>query len=132
MHHRRMVTQDQLRPFLATTLDSTDFPSLGDKYVGKVRDVYTRGNRVVLISTDRQSAFDRQWCSIPLKGQVLNQISSWWFERVKDVMPTHVVDVPDPSVTVAKKLTMLKLEIVVRAYLTGSTSTSIWVNYEKG
>jgi phosphoribosylaminoimidazole-succinocarboxamide synthase len=132
MHHRRMATQDQLRPFLSTTLDSTDFPELGRKYVGKVRDVYTRGNQVTLISTDRQSAFDKQWCTIPLKGQVLNQISNWWFERVKDVMPTHVLCSPDPSVTVGKLLRMLKVEIVVRAYLTGSTSTSIWVNYERG
>ncbi len=127
-----MVTADQLRPFLVTTLDRTDLSGLGRKYAGKVRDVYTNGDRVILVSTDRQSAFDKQWCTIPLKGQVLNQISSWWFDRVKDVMPTHVLDVPDPNVTVGKKLSMLKFEIVVRAYLTGSTSTSIWVNYEKG
>ena len=127
-----MVTQNQLRPFLSTTLDSTNFPDLGHKYVGKVRDVYTRGNQVILISTDRQSAFDKQWCTIPLKGQVLNQISNWWFDRVKDVMPTHVLGIPDPNVTLGKLLRMLKFEIVVRAYLTGSTSTSIWANYEKG
>ena len=87
---------------------------------------------MILISSDRQSAFDYDWCTIPLKGQALNQISSWWFKQVEDVMPTHVVDVPDPNVTVAKKLTMLKVEVVVRAYLTGSTSTSAWVNYENG
>jgi phosphoribosylaminoimidazole-succinocarboxamide synthase len=127
-----MITQNQLRPFLSTTLDSTHFPDLGEKYAGKVRDVYTRGSRVLLISTDRQSAFDKQWCTIPLKGQVLNQISNWWFDRVRDVMPTHVLSVPDPNVTFGKLLRMLKFEIVVRAYLTGSTSTSIWVNYEKG
>ncbi len=127
-----MITHDRLRPFLATTLDATDFKNLGKKYMGKVRDVYTKDERVILISTDRQSAFDYQWCTIPLKGQVLNQLSNWWFEQVKDVMPTHVVAMPDPNVTVAKKLKMLKVEVVVRAYLTGSTSTSIWVNYEKG
>src|SRR5204863_2408073 len=114
------------------TIESTNFPDLGHRYVGKVRDVYRHDDRVTLVSTDRQSAFDKQWCTIPLKGQVLNQISNWWFDRVKDVMPTHVLDVPDPNVTVAKVLKMLKVEIVVRAYLTGSTSTSIWVNYEKG
>jgi|ERR1700691_3455759 phosphoribosylaminoimidazole-succinocarboxamide synthase len=132
MHYSRMVTQNQLRRFLSTTLDSTNFPDLGHKYVGKVRDVYTRGSQVILISTDRQSAFDKQWCTIPLKGQVLNQISNWWFDHVKDVMPTHVLGVPDPNVTLGKLLRMLKFEIVVRAYLTGSTSTSIWANYEKG
>jgi phosphoribosylaminoimidazole-succinocarboxamide synthase len=127
-----MFTREALRPFLTTTLDSTHFSNLGRRYEGKVRDVYARGDEVVLISTDRQSAFDKQWCTIPLKGQVLNQISSWWFDRVSDVMPTHVLDVPDPSVTIGRRLTMLKVEIVVRAYLTGSTSTSAWVNYEKG
>ena len=127
-----MINPDLLRPFLQTTLDRTNFSDLGTKYAGKVRDVYTKNDRVILISTDRQSAFDEQWCAIPLKGQVLNQLSNWWFETVKDVMPTHVVATPDPNVTVAKKLTMIKFEVVVRAYLTGSTSTSAWVNYEKG
>ena len=132
MHYQRMVTQNQLRPFLSNAFDSTNFPHLGHKYAGKVRDVYTRGDQVILISTDRQSAFDKRWCTIPLKGQVLNQISSWWFDRVKDVMPSHVLGNPDPSVTLGKRLRMLKIEIVVRAYLTGSTSTSIWVNYQRG
>lgn len=121
-----------LQPFLDTTLDSTDFGFLGSRYQGKVRDVYDEGDRIVLISTDRQSAFDYDWCTIPLKGQALNQISAWWFERVADVMPTQVIDVPDPNVTIAKKLSMLKIEVVVRAYLTGSTSTSAWVHYQNG
>src|SRR3989338_5250323 len=127
-----MINPDLLRPFLQTTLDRTNFSDLGTKYAGKVRDVYTKNDRVILISTDRQSAFDEQWCAIPLKGQVLNQLSNWWFETVKDVMPTHVVATPDPNVTVAKKLTMIKFEVVVRAYLTGSTSTSAWVHYQQG
>ncbi len=127
-----MISHDILRPFLSTTLDSTDFKNLGAKYTGKVRDVYSKDDRVILISSDRQSAFDYQWTTIPLKGQVLNQLSNWWFEQVNDVMPTHVVATPDPNVTVAKKLKMLKFEVVVRAYLTGSTTTSAWVNYEKG
>ncbi len=127
-----MHTPDALRAFLARTLDRTDFTFLGPKYAGKVRDVYDRGSEIILVSSDRQSAFDYQWCTIPLKGQVLNQLSNWWFERVKDVMPTHVVSTPDPNVTVARKLKMLKVEVVVRAYLTGSTSTSAWVNYSNG
>ena len=127
-----MISPSSLTPFLSTTLNKTDFDFLGKKYIGKVRDVYTNDDCVILISTDRQSAFDYQWCTIPLKGQVLNQLSNWWFEQVKDVMPTHVIATPDPNVTVAKKLKMLKVEVVVRAYLTGSTSTSAWVNYEQG
>ncbi len=125
-------TPSSLSPFLAHTLSSTSLDFLGEKYKGKVRDVYTQGAEIVLISSDRQSAFDYDWCTIPLKGQVLNQLSNWWFEKVQHVMPTHVVSVPDPNVTVAKKLKMIKFEVVVRAYLTGSTSTSAWVNYQNG
>ncbi|MEK7137516.1 MAG: phosphoribosylaminoimidazolesuccinocarboxamide synthase, partial [Patescibacteria group bacterium] len=127
-----MLSLDQIRPFLENTLDRTDFADLGKRYEGKVRDVYSQGNRNILIATDRQSAFDIKWCTIPLKGQVLNQLSAWWFERIKDVMPTHVLAMPDPNVTVVKNLKMLKVEIVVRAYLTGSTKTSAWVNYAAG
>ena len=132
MPHTSPITADQIRPFLATTLDETSFSGLGTKYTGKVRDVYSSGNRSILIATDRQSAFDLNWCSIPLKGQTLNQISAWWFEQIKDIMPTHVIGVPDPNAMVVKKLEMLKVEIVVRAYLAGSTGTSAWVNYSKG
>ncbi len=125
-------TPQELRPFLATTLEETDFKGLGSKYVGKVRDVYSQGDKSILIATDRQSAFDIAWCAIPLKGQTLNQISAWWFDQIKDLVPTHVVATPDPNAMVVKRLDMLKVEIVVRAYLTGSTGTSAWVNYSKG
>lgn len=128
-----MIDASLLRPFLATTLSETNFVFLGSKYAGKVRDVYLPNERErILIATDRQSAFDIQWCTIPLKGQVLTQISNWWFAQIKDVMPTHVLSMPDPNVMVAKNLSMLKVEIVVRGYLTGSTGTSAWVNYHKG
>lgn len=125
-------TAQELRPFLATTLDSTDLSALGAKYKGKVRDVYAQPGRTILIATDRQSAFDIAWCSIPLKGQTLNQISAWWFEQIADLMPTHVISVPDQNAMVVKPLEMLKVEIVVRAYLAGSTGTSAWINYDKG
>lgn len=128
-----MTAPADLRRFLSTALEKTAFDFLGPRYEGKVRDVYTpTPDQRVLIATDRQSAFDMLWCSIPLKGQVLTQLSSWWFEQVKDVMPTHFLSMPDPNVVVAKNLNMLKVEIVVRGYLTGSTGTSAWVNYNKG
>lgn len=127
-----MVTTEALQNFLHTTLETTSFSWLGERYVGKVRDVYTQGDRRFLIATDRQSAFDIAWCSIPLKGQVLNQISAWWFEKIADIMPTHLIEVPDENVAVVKNLTMVPIEIVVRGYLTGSTGTSAWVNYHKG
>ena len=128
-----MIDTATLRPFLNGTLEKTDFTFLGQKYEGKVRDVYSRNDaQRILVATDRQSAFDTLWCTIPLKGQVLTQISAWWFEQIKDIIPTHVIEVPDPNVMAAKNLQMLKVEIVVRAYLTGSTGTSAWVNYNKG
>lgn len=126
------ISTDSLRPFLATTLENTDFAGLGTKYTGKVRDVYSQKDRSILIATDRQSAFDIAWCSIPLKGQALNQISAWWFEQIKDIMPTHIIAVPDENAAVVKRLDMLKIEIIVRGYLTGSTGTSVWVNYNNG
>ncbi len=126
------ISTDSLRPFLATTLENTDFTNLGTKYTGKVRDVYSQKDRSILIATDRQSAFDIAWCSIPLKGQALNQISAWWFDQIKDIMPTHIIAVPDENAAVVKRLDMLKIEIIVRGYLTGSTGTSVWVNYNNG
>ena len=121
-----------ISPFLSYTLEGTNFSNLGDRYVGKVRDVYSQGDRSILIATDRQSAFDVSFCSIPLKGQTLNQLSAWWFEQISDILPTHVIAVPDPNVMVVKRLEMLKVEIVVRGYLAGSTGTSAWINYSKG
>ncbi len=133
-YRKPMIDPQTLHPFLKTALKETDFPALGQRYAGKVRDVYAQPEhkRKILIATDRQSAFDISWCTIPLKGQILTQVSTWWFDRIKDIMPIHVIDVPDPNVTVVKDLQILKVEIVVRAYLTGSTKTSAWVNYSQG
>jgi phosphoribosylaminoimidazole-succinocarboxamide synthase len=113
-------------------LESTDFPALGTFYKGKVRDIYKKADIVFLISTDRQSAFDISWCSVPLKGQVLNQISAWWCNKTKHVVPNHFIDSPDPNVSIVKNLTMFPIEVVVRGYLAGSTETSAWMNYNRG
>ena len=129
-----MLSSQQLKPYLATALETTNFQGLGERYAGKVRDVYVQKDRKrrILIATDRQSAFDILWCTIPLKGQALTQVSAWWFEQVSDIIPTHVIAVPDPNAMVVKDLTILPIEVVVRAYLTGSTKTSAWVNYSTG
>jgi len=129
-----MFSSNDLQPYIPAALEATHFTGLGERYEGKVRDVYTQPDRSlrILVATDRQSAFDIKWCSIPLKGQVLNQISAWWFERIGDIMPTQVLDIPDPNVTVAKRLKMVPIEIVVRGYLTGSSKTSAWMNYNAG
>jgi phosphoribosylaminoimidazole-succinocarboxamide synthase len=99
---------------------------------GKVRDTFDLGDQLLLVTTDRQSAFDRVLASIPFKGQVLNQVSAFWFEQTKDIIQNHVLDIPDPNVTVGRKGRVVPIEFVVRSYMTGSTSTSIWKNYAAG
>lgn len=113
-------------------LERTDLPELGKKYEGKVRDNYTQNDRRTIVVTDRISAFDRVLGSLPLKGQVLNHVAAWWFEQTRHIADNHVLEVPDPNVTVAVECDPLPVEMVVRGYLTGSTSTSIWVHYQNG
>jgi phosphoribosylaminoimidazole-succinocarboxamide synthase len=132
------IDSDTLRHGLTLTLDATDFAGppprgLGRKIAGKVRDSYLPGDgRRVLVTTDRVSAFDRVLGTLPFKGQVLNQLAAWWFEATRDVAPNHVLEVPDPNVTIGIECRPLEMELVVRAYLTGVTSTSIWTHYQKG
>jgi phosphoribosylaminoimidazole-succinocarboxamide synthase len=113
-------------------LKETDFSFLGPKRTGKVRDMYECRGKLVLITTDRHSSFDRIIAHIPWKGQVLNQVSAWWFEKTKDIVPNHVMAVPDPNVTVARKCMMVPVEAVVRGYLTGVTDTAAWTRYAAG
>jgi phosphoribosylaminoimidazole-succinocarboxamide synthase len=113
-------------------LERTDFPELGERSEGKVRDIYMQPSRAIFVTTDRHSSFDRIIALIPGKGEVLNRSSAFWFEHTKDIIPNHVIAIPDPNVTVGKRCTPLKIEIVMRGYLTGVTSTSIWTHYQKG
>jgi phosphoribosylaminoimidazole-succinocarboxamide synthase len=125
--------KDALKAALAHPLTATDFVSVGKKYEGKVRDNYTTADgRRVIIASDRISAFDRVLGTLPLKGQVLGSAAAWWFEKTKHIAPNHVLSVPDPNVLVARECQLVPVEMVVRAYLTGTTSTSIWVHYEQG
>ena len=105
--------KDRIKVELNNTLTETSLPS-GDKRAGKVRDQYALGNKIALITTDRQSAFDRVLASIPFKGQVLNLTSAWWFEQTKGIINNHVIGVPDPNVTLAKKCNVFPIEFVVR------------------
>ena len=123
--------KDRIKAELKNTLTSTNLPS-GSKKTGKVRDQYDVGDKIALITTDRQSAFDRVLASIPFKGQVLNLTSAWWFEKTKHIIPNQVLKIPDPNVTLAKKCTVFPIEFVVRGYITGSTSTSLWTVYNRG
>src|SRR5579859_5463104 len=106
---------------------------LPNHYRGKVRDNYDLpGDLRILIASDRVSAFDRNLAAIPLKGQVLTQIARFWFEATADICPNHVVGYPDPNVVLGRRLRMLPVEMVVRGYLAGTTSTSILSMYRKG
>ena len=114
-------------------LDHARISELSNPYFGKVRDCYDLPDgRRILIASDRISAFDRILASIPFKGQVLTQMARYWFEHTADICRNHVLDYPDPNVVVAKRLTILPVEIVVRGYLAGTTSTSILTRYKKG
>jgi phosphoribosylaminoimidazole-succinocarboxamide synthase len=106
---------------------------LEDRREGKVRVSYAWGDGDrVFVTTDRLSAFDRVIAGVPYKGQVLNQLSAWWFARLADIVPHHVVEVPDPNVTIARQATPLAVEVVVRGYITGVTDTSLWRQYAAG
>jgi phosphoribosylaminoimidazole-succinocarboxamide synthase len=122
---------EQIKQALPYCLTETQL-TIGKKYQGKVRDTYDVGDKLVLITTDRQSAFDRVLASVPYKGQVLNLASAWWFEKTEHIIPNHVIAIPDPNVTIAKKCTVFPIEFVVRGYITGTTSTSLWTQYQKG
>lgn len=122
---------DVIRAGLNHCLTTTNLP-YGNKYQGKVRDTYDLGDKLLLVTTDRQSAFDRVLAAVPFKGQVLNLTSAWWFEQTEDILANHVIAIPDPNVTLARKCEVFPIEFVVRGYITGTTSTSLWTQYQNG
>ena len=114
-------------------LSEATIPELPGHHHGKVRDSYDLpGGRRLLIATARLSAFDRILTAVPFKGQVLPQTARFWFEATADICPNHVLDYPDPNVLLAKRLSILPVEIVVRGYLAGTTGTSILTLYNQG
>jgi phosphoribosylaminoimidazole-succinocarboxamide synthase len=118
---------------MVAVLDDAYIPELPNYYKGKVRDNYDlpNGNRII-VATDRLSAFDRILTAVPFKGRVLTQTARYWFENTGDICPNHVVGYPHPNVVVGKRLEILPVEIVVRGYLAGTTSTSILTKYKAG
>lgn len=128
-----MTAIADVKDLLAACLTDARFPELPNFQQGKVRDSYDLPDgRRIMIATDRQSAFDKVLAAVPYKGQVLNQTARFWFEKTADLCPNHVISFPDPNVVVAKRLSMLPVEMVVRDYITGSTETSIWPMYARG
>lgn len=127
-----MLDQATLRQHLHHALDGVDLPFLGAKQQGKVRDIYAHDDHLVLITTDRLSAFDRILGLVPHKGQVLNQLAAFWFQATQDIVPNHLVEVPDPNVTIARTCQPLPVEVVVRGYISGVTETALWYRYSQG
>ena len=124
---------DAIRAAIPNVLTEAHFPELPNFYQGKVRENYDLPDgRRILVSTDRQSAFDQVLAAVPFKGQVLTQTARFWFEATADICPNHVLDYPDANVVIGRRLEMLPIEMVVRDYLTGSTDTSIWTMYKAG
>lgn len=120
-----------MEPFIDIDLD------LPDRREGKVRISYAlppdeAGGRRLFVTTDRLSAFDRVIAGVPYKGQVLNELAAWWFAQTSDIVPNHVLSVPDPNVLIARDASPLPVEVVVRGYITGVTSTSLWQQYADG
>jgi len=116
---------------LTNTLQETSI-SAPNKKIGKVRDAYFLDDQVVMISTDRQSAFDRVLAAIPYKGAVLNSVSAWWFKKTEHLFPNHLISTPDPNVSIVEKCDVFPVEFVVRGYITGTTETSLWTVYNNG
>lgn len=127
-----MIDDTLLRAGLSKTLSVTNFTELGTKYEGKVRDNYTRGGDRFIVATDRISAFDRVLGTIPFKGQVLNRLAAYWFDKTQTIAENHVKRLVDPNVLECIECEPILVEMVVRAYITGSTQTSMWTHYEKG
>jgi phosphoribosylaminoimidazole-succinocarboxamide synthase len=126
------IDEGQLLAECGQTLARTELAGLGRREEGKVRDSYVAAGRRVIVVTDRVSCFDRVVGTLPFKGQVLNQVAAFWFEKTKHVAPNHLIAVPDPNVSVVRECRALPLEFVMRAHLTGVTSTSIWTAYARG
>jgi phosphoribosylaminoimidazole-succinocarboxamide synthase len=127
-----MVSRNELLRLIPSALNETNLP-LSGREQGKVRDWYDLpdGQRLI-VTTDRLSAFDRILARVPYKGQVLNQLSAWWFEQTQEIIPNHIVSLPDQNVSIVKTAEPILVEVIVRGYITGVTSTALWYRYSLG
>ena len=119
---------DYIKTQLNNTLDKVNLNINGEYYKGKVRDNYFIDDKVVMVTSDRVSAFDHVLGTIPFKGQILNEIALFWFDKTKHIVPNHIISSPDPQVLLAKKAKTLPVEVIVRQYITGS----LWREYSNG
>jgi phosphoribosylaminoimidazole-succinocarboxamide synthase len=127
-----MIPQNELLQLTSLALKETNLP-LQRKQSGKVRDWYDLPNgKRLIVTTDRLSAFDRNLACVPYKGQVLNQLSTWWFKQTESIIPNHLISVPDPNAAIVQRVTPIPVEVIVRGYITGVTSTALWYRYSLG
>ena len=119
---------DYIKSQLLNTLDEIKLNLDVEHYKGKVRDNYFIGNKIIMVTSDRVSAFDHVLGTIPFKGQILNEIALFWFNKTKHIVPNHIISSPDPQVLLTKKAKTLPVEVIVRQYITGS----LWREYSKG
>jgi len=127
-----MISKKDLLKLIPQALDETNLP-LDGKQSGKVRDWYDLPNgQRLIVTTDRLSAFDRILAKVPYKGQVLNQLSAWWFKHTENIIPNHLISLPDPNASIVRVAEPILVEVIVRGYITGVTSTALWYRYSLG
>jgi len=126
------MDRDLLKQQLKYTLEGTNFDDQGELYRGKVRDNYVNEDTITMVTTDRISAFDRVLGTVPFKGQALVELADWWFGETADIVANHVMRRPHPNVWTVRRCDPIQVEMVVRGYITGVTSTSAWTAYQKG
>ncbi len=126
------MDRDLIKQQLEYTLEETNFDDQGELYRGKVRDNYLNEDTITMVTTDRISAFDRVLGTVPFKGQALVELADWWFGETADIVANHVIRRPHPNVWTVRRCDPIQVEMVVRGYLTGVTSTSAWTAYERG
>lgn len=125
------MTPDLSFPSADHDVAEIDLP-LGPRQRGKVRDMWLLGDRRVIVTTDRQSAFDVVLGTVPYKGQVLTRLTKWWFDRTADIVPNHVLSMPDPNVLIVRNARVWPVEMVIRGFITGVTKTALWTSYAAG
>src|SRR5512142_2834080 len=127
-----MISKEKIVQLIPQAFGGANLPLAG-KAVGKVREWYDLPNgKRLIVTTDRLSAFDKILAAVPYKGQVLNQLSAWWFEHTRDIISNHVLSLPDPNALVAQEVAPFPVEVIVRGYISGVTSTALWYRYSLG
>jgi len=109
------------------TLNKSKLENLGRHYKGKVRDNYYFDNKILMVTSDRVSAFDCVLGTIPFKGQILSDIAKFWFDKTSDIVPNHFIKSVDPQVLLVQEAKPLPVEVIVRRYITGS----LWRDYQE-